>query len=393
MNDLAKKSVPPDWKPLATYLVVAAVLGWWFVAKMTVGLWFSDLYGHLKVTYGVLTHQIGWPAHIGFYALTATVAGFSTKLATLKQAGTMVMAVAVAAKVGITWVQGLRLAGARLNPWLWVLACVVLNFGFSIPNPWLHPWSGQYYIGNIPPNVWHNSTTMLLMPFAMMQFVAACRWLEHGARVELVKMLIWGLLAVLVKPSYLIAFLPAFSLMALWRWRLSRPLLEAAVACAVLAAVLLMQKSLLSSDGSMASVELGWLDIWRNYHAGTRWPDASIAVSFALSLALPVAVLLWRPELRRDWLVRFGLVQFGVALLVSMVLHESGPRMVHGNLAWQVVICCFLLYWVIAIRSLARLDGTTVPGRGWQVVAALALLHGVSGLVYLVRAIVVYTFI
>jgi hypothetical protein len=234
---------------------------------------------------------------------------------------------------------------------------------------------------------------MLVMPFAMMQFVLAHRWLLRSERRDLLAMVVWGVLAAFVKPSYLMAFLPSFGVMAAWRWHFARPTLDSIIACAALLAVLLLQKSLLQSAGSMSSVELGWLKTWRTYHQGAIWPDLSIALSFLLSLLLPMAVLWWRPALRKDWLVRFGFVQFGFAVMISIVMNESGTRMFHGNFMWQVVICCFLLYWVLAIRALQMVSVSTSPVRRWRLVAGLASLHLICGLGYLVRAVVVYTFV
>lgn len=386
-------SAKRNWKPAATLFVLSAVLVYGFVAKITVGLWFSDFYGHTKTLHEVLIHQTGWPAHIGFYAITALMSGFSTDLTHIHVAGAVVVSAAVVAKLVITFVQGQRLSEGSINPWQWVFACLVLNFGLSIPNIWLHWFSRQYLVGNVTFNVWHNSTTMLVMPFAMMQFVSAYRWLVSGVRRDLVMMVVWGVLAVCVKPSYLMAFLPSFGVMTVWRWHLSRPTLDAIIACSALFAILLLQKSLLQSAGNLVGVEFGWLRTWRTYHQGARWPDLSIALSFLLSLWLPMAVLWWRPTLRKDWLVRFGFVQFGFAVMISMVLSESGTRMFHGNFVWQVVICCFLLYWGLAIRALQMVPVSTLLVKRWHLVAGLAMLHLICGLGYLVRAIVVYTFV
>jgi hypothetical protein len=218
-----------------------------------------------------------------------------------------------------------------------------------------------------------------------LQFAAAFRWLESGKRKDLWSLLLWGVLGVLTKPSFVPAFVPAFGLMALLKHGFGKRLVEAAVACALLLAVIFVQKSLLYTDGSEDKLTFSFFDVWLNYHYSAPDPVRSLWFSIGSGLALPVSVLLWRPRLVRDTLVQFSGITFFFGILVFALLMETGPRMSHGNLGWQLPVCCYLLYWALGVRAASDVaPGTENKYWGWCA-AFLAGAHVVSGMVYLCR--------
>lgn len=198
-------------------------------------------------------------------------------------------------------------------------------------------------------------------------------------------LLIWGTLGALTKPSYIMAFVPAFGLMALFKHGWGKRSFEAVAVCALLLVPLMLQKSAVYSGDGEDKVEFSFFEVWQNYHYSAPDPVLSLLTSIASCLALPLCVLLWRRELIKDTLVQFAALGFVVAFLISGFLMESGPRMLHGNFGWQVPVSCYLLYWSLGIRTIRR-GGEGMQNRFWGWCAAfLATAHVISGLAYVWR--------
>ena len=380
-------------KVFVVLLLITLPLAWVHLKMIMAGFKVSDFHIHLGLLQQTLQGAEPWPAHPGFYFLTALFARFSPDRDGLVVAGLIVLMLALLAKMTLLFWQGRTLGGSSASPvWLAIVTLVVM-FGFCLPNPWLHPWTRFFYTGNITPNAWHNPTAMLLFPLAVLQFVAAYQWLEGKALKPLVMCVMWGLLALLAKPSYMLAFLPAFALITVLKLHATpRLMLHGLLAAGLLAAGVLAQKSIVYSDGSPSEVAFGFMKVWRAYHSVTSAPGLSITLSLVLSMALPLAAVCWRPALLRDTLWQFAALQFLVALGIASFIHENGPRFIHGNFGWQTIICSALLYWVTGVRVVQELPHT--PGRRWllHTVAVLGLLHVVSGGFYLARAITAHTF-
>lgn len=86
-------------------------------------------------------------------------------------------------------------------------ACIAIALAFVMPivNWWNYK---SVYLGQIAPTIWHNSTTVLVMPVVVLLFSASSRCL--GAPSTRNAALTSGLcvLSAVIKPSYAIALLP-----------------------------------------------------------------------------------------------------------------------------------------------------------------------------------------
>ncbi len=110
--------------------------------------------------------------------------------------------------------------------------------------------------------------------------------------------------------------------------------------------------------------------------------------------AFPLAVFfLDRPEDRRGAAWRLGLWGVIAARLESLLLHELGIRVNHGNFRWAYFIAVWLL-WTVAIVRYA--EGIFAPDRRGKLLrwAATPLLmwHLAVGVVYLVRILQTSTY-
>ena len=94
-----------------------------------------------------------------------------------------------------------------------------LIFVFSIPVGLF--LSKSYYLGYFPANVWHNSTTMFVMPFAITLFLLSIQQLQHYSSKRFWWILVFILLNAFAKPSYLFIYFIVFPLFALYKYKLT----------------------------------------------------------------------------------------------------------------------------------------------------------------------------
>lgn len=96
------------------------------------------------------------------------------------------------------------------------MAVFLIAVAFSLPGV-------NTYLGQIPPHVWHNSTTMLLMPFAVALFWTSLSFLRSGESPYLWWSLPLIALNIAAKPSFVLCLFPVLPLAALVRFGWSAP--------------------------------------------------------------------------------------------------------------------------------------------------------------------------
>lgn len=341
----------------------------------------SDFTQHMQMTIQSIQSGV-FPGDAGFYFMNALFAGFSTNLSAIRVSLVVLLALATAGK---TWasIGVVRQEGAWFSPRLrrlplWALLAIGLcNFAFSFPGH-------RSYIGQIPANVFHNSTEIFLMPFAVALFGLTLSHLHRPNQ----RLLTWGvplvILSVLVKPSLMFCVIPVFPVAAVVRygWRSSEVRRAVLLAGVGLFAVFLEYLYIYvvrpggvtsSNDGGVA---LGFLTVWNNY-------TPSIPDSLLLSYVLPiVAFTVGGKRLLRSRAVLYATGLAIVGLIEFAVLKETGSREFDGNFLWQAIVCTYLLFLAIL--------GTTINWvleRGWTWRSAIIMLafcaHVAAGAIYL----------
>jgi hypothetical protein len=219
------------WRAALAWAVLAGFVSAFVFATVLDRHLTSDLQSHAYVA--MVGEASGrYPGEFLYFVLSAAVTGFSRRMTELEVAGAVLLSFSVTAKVlvsgGIaaaTLADGLAQASGRLRRVVRRLippAAFVLALAFSLPVP-----GGHFYLGQLPLNVWHNSTTIFVMPFALGLFWMSWRFLESGTR-----RLAWWTLALCavnlaVKPSFFLPFAVVFPVAALLRFRSGRQLYDA----------------------------------------------------------------------------------------------------------------------------------------------------------------------
>lgn len=240
----------------------------------------------------------------------------------------------------------------------------------------------QYYV----PNVWHNSTILCMMPFAIVTYLLSIRQFEQYDKKRNGLIVLFVVLGTLVKPSFFFCYALAFPIIMFVRYRFGKEffcsLLPVLIGCAcVLYEFLTIYDG---GDGNGVSIDvlpLFTLDFWE-----------SRILYFAVSMALPAFfVVFYYKEIHRDREFWFVLIMLVVALGVVWCCHETGDREGHGNFGWQVVSAMWFVYYYILKTILKRnkaLQDNSCPRLQILVSKGFMVLYGIHvamGILYLMK--------
>jgi hypothetical protein len=334
----------------------------------------SDLQAHTALTIAGLKGG-HFPGNPLFYWLDALLAGFKADEHRLFRAMVVILAASVGAKAYLT----VRFAAGsveRMPRWgALLIGLGLLAFGLPI---------GLKYPAFVPPNVWHNSTTMLLMPFAFGLFWASLQYLREPSRNLLWLMLVLVALNVLAKPSFLFCWLAVFPIAVLLRERRPARLVGPALVCLAgglftIAEYVYIYKI---GDGDPSNqpsgVRIAPMHVWSFY------TDHEV-LSFLAGFAFPiVALILGGAAIRSSWAVRYAGGLAIVGLLWFVLFTETGYREFHGNFMWQAIVTNYLLFAAVLTAVVAWVRETRL-GRRQLLVLAVFGLHVLGGLLFFVH--------
>ncbi len=282
-----------------------------------------------------------WRPNFLYYLIVAMASGFSQNMHLLSIVAAFIMASSVYAKWNITKQISHLFFGDQYFRHL----PFAMLFVFSLPAAY-----NNWYFGQISPNQWHNSTTILLMPFALLLYFHAYNYIFEQNQKSQCNVLYLSILNVLIKPSFLFCLMPVMVFWVLYKGFSNKWIKKMWVffpALLILSAQYLILylpafKSAAVLSGDEGGVSFSFLHVWQHY-------SDNILLSFLLSVAFPfTAVLFYGKVLFSSRLFLFTLALFVVGILIFACLTETGSRQFHCNFIWQAIVANYLLYWVSA---------------------------------------------
>lgn len=260
------------------------------------------------------------------------------------------------------------------------------------------------YLGKPSPNVWHNSTIMFLMPFAVLLFLYTGRIIQEGGKRNLISIFfILIVLNVLIKPSFLFVFISLPVLYYIYYGfdkKFTIFLLGSIVALVLI--YLETQYIYYSSKDPFAlrptaernEIIIAPFVVWSKF-------SSNIPLYFLSGCAFPLAYLLMNlKKIKHDFLLSFSWLLFIGSILIFILFAESGNRMYHANFYWQIVPSLYLLF-TVSITQLFKtmpyqLDSySTILKMNfkYKFLFTLFLLHLISGGGYLIKLLILRSYI
>ena len=372
-------------------LLVAAVAAVTYLASHAVFVTLNDLLrGDIKLHNSVLTDKTGQPpaGYTIYYTILSWVAHGSSEPGPVRAASETLLAAAMAAKAVVTLLV-LRRATGTVWPSLagtaFLMLCAPLDFTLT----------PEMYFGRFTGSVWHNSTSVVLLPVSVLLFYAAVRFIPTG-RPRWAYVAVPALLVLdgLLKPNYLLALLPALGVLTLVvmvrayrRTRLPASIWPPLVRFLLLAVPAVV---LLYVEYVLAYVE-GGVEYTNGIRPFATWSlfasyvPGGILVTLVQSLLLPalVTALLWDVA-RRSTLVTVAWLVELVAIAQFALLAEftsTGELLTHGNWVWGANIATYVL--LLAVTILWIRHGSRLRWWAQALVYTVAAGYLVSGIVYL----------
>ena len=264
------------------------------------------------------------------------------------------------------------------------ICSILCCFAMSINIPYIYP---NAYIGTITGQAWHNSTYLqmkLLGIFIIFLYFKMRETYMESISISQAIVFIGSLIFInMIKPNFILAFAPMMAIcLAIDLFTAKTPLRKRfrqiiLFGSCVLPSliVLLVQNQILykgNSDGGIA-IDIGYSFL------RTGNPYAKIL----LGLAFPLIVLIFNyKDLIYDkiygsvwlmWIISF--VEYGVFI-------ETGKRQNHGNFAWGMIFCTFLLFVISIYKLICNRDQKKNNITYYYISLFILVLHVLSGMYY-----------
>ena len=357
-----------------------------YVAVVARLLSVPDFADHIEIAQRLLATGAMLP-HFGYHALVIVVRAIVLPDWVAAAGFVTLGGIAACAAVVAWWLRG---ALSTSVPSLLVAAAVV-PAALCVLQPVLPLDPARYDLwlfGYFPPNQWHSPTTLFSKPFALLLLGLgpAVVWPAQGTPAGRPGMLASAALvvmSVLVKPNFIMAFLPALGALAVLNWRRTDWRWFGLSFAAPAVAVLGWQYNvafMLNTEG--AGVFLAPL-----YVIGLLAPTdlATLGWRLAASVLFPLAAVACFPSVRADRRVQLGWATFLVGAAIGYLLAE-GYRPGTGNFLWSGQLAAFALFaasTVAVLRDAATGDAAASRLGRFALCGSVFLWHVTSGIQHL----------
>ena len=360
--------------------------------------WFSDSTAHSQILIKLL-EEGKFPVPPGYYTSVYLLYvivyklgfnGLGSDASIFGLISTFLLGSAFFVKYLITK-QVLRVVSGKTNPSMLTITLISASLLFMAPVFYdLSNWF--FYVGRVSPNVWHNSTTIFVMPFVLLLFMEALAYFktDNTETKNILLITVWGFMCILIKPSFLFAFIPSFPLVTLLRFgAFSRKMAVASTISTLLFAGVLTEAYLIyflklydviynGDGGGVVFAPFQFLSFYGN-----------VGINMLVSFLFPLLYLVLRPrDIRERVEVQLAYVLMFFGLLVGMLFEESGGKTNHGNFLWQAIMTNYILFCVVAARAFISNSKQTLGTRKWNVLLALFGLHLISGFLYIFKYLI-----
>ncbi|NOU16874.1 MAG: hypothetical protein HOO91_04875 [Bacteroidales bacterium] len=340
------------------------------------------------------------PANFLYYLVIYIISGFNGNITSLFTVSLIVLSIAITLKYYFSVIMMnkiLRFEEMSSNSKYLIIILLICSL-LLIIHPIITPLdfkNGYFYLGKASINIWHNSTTIFIMPFVILLFYYSYIYLEKPSNKKLFLILIFSILNVLIKPSFVICFIIVYPIILFLKFRFSKYFLKGIIILFILGLFLLIEYYFIyilnNYGGILYNNEKGSVGIelfreWRHY-------SENIVIDLLSSITFPLLVtIIYRNKIKESYLFLYVWLLFLTALIIASVLYEDGPRMWHWNFFWQVPMTNYLLFLITTIFYLKDLFKRSEYNIKDYLLCFVWLSHLISGLIYLKKFLLEFNY-
>lgn len=361
---------------------------------MFVVKWDSDLWAHANIAKEMLEEHRLFTTNFLMYFLVNLLTLFSGADGLMRMVLVLLISLANTAKYVIVrgaFIEWTSVKTAKLASMAMLFVYVIPLMYFLKPLG-IFQSANNMYIGYYVPNVWHNSTILCMMPFAIACYLLSVKQFSYysAKRNRLIMMLLS--ISVLIKPSFFFVYVFAFPIIMLSRYGLHKEFFHSLLPLFVGGVCLAFEYLTIyyngGNDNSSVVINIAQLFTLDFLEAHVLY--------LTVSLSLPILFLcLYGHTIVRDREFWFVLIMIICGLGMMWCCKETGPRATHGNFNWQAIAAMWFVYFYILKTATINSEESTLPNRGGysQIIILLAFgLHVVMGVVYLGKFIITNNF-
>lgn len=351
----------------------------------------SDIQVHINYIEDIINKVSTPPANFLYYLTLYTIAFFNTGFIPLCIASVITLSLAVTAKFilarrfAIYYYKGITISKGQNIPSYRIIALLSALSIFAFSTPTSKILQGSYYLGQIPPNVWHNSTTIFLMPFAFLLFWISYQQLLRPTKYRIYIITLLCILNILIKPSFYFVFCFIYPLMLIKSFGIKKefwlnlfPLVIGSFLI-VIQYYLIYKLGFSNMDEDKSGISIGLFTVWSHF-------SPNIAISLLASILFPLAFMcIYWKDFLNNLLLQYSVLAFLIAVVIFCVLIETGPRLYDGNFFWQCVVCNYILFLVVSLMFYEKI--LSIGMTKWYNIIILIcyVIQVESGFVYLVK--------
>ncbi len=402
MIGLAYNTRKLDW--IVTLIILISFLTYYFevvIDHPPIDVRESDIRTHALIAYSFVVNHDKLPPNFLYDFLVALLSGFSRQLSSYYFASIVLISAAIATKFLVTQTYLLKYGSLNERSTLPTSLSIMMLFVFALPGANFFQ-SGDFYLGQLPPNVWHNPTLIFVMPFAVLLFFKSYELLFENKTQQDQKLLVQIALLIvingLIKPSFLFTLIPsAFIVLGYNRFFLTRnthtqyvQLIPYLFGILFVAAEYYVIYQLdytsnagnsIENTGDHSSIIVAPFEVWRMF-------SSNIFIAVITSLFFPLTYFFTsKGSPLNNKIFQFATLNFIIALGVWVLFAEEGGRKFHGNFLWQVVIATYILFLASLLNFLDDIRLSKLNRKKQIIVGGAFLLHFIWGIVYWLRII------
>lgn len=339
------------------------------------------------------------PLNFLYYLTVWAFAFFTTNMNLLMLSQVGVLSLAVALKVFITkkiMYEYAHMCGKKIGrPDRIPLTAFLLAFAFSLPSTNFFS-KGWLYMGSHPPNHWVNSTTIFLMPCALLLFWVSYKQLLEPSRNRIWLISLLAVVSILIKHNFFLVFATIWPVFLVRRMGLGKAFWQNVLPVWIPGALLLgIQGLALKVTTYDTYIPDQWGITISPFSVWSYW-QPNIPLGIVVSCLFPITYLLlhFRQSIR-NLLQQYPLLLLIAGFVIYAIFAETGMRETAGNFGWQCFVCNYLLFMVTLMllvnRGLPDFRIRKLPVKD-KVILGVFLLHVAAGIIYLIRMLAVRSY-
>ena len=390
MNDRTKDILRKNMDAVGVFAFMLCVFSYiMFVVK-----WESDLWAHANIAQEMLEEHRLFTTNFLMYFLVNLLTLFSGSIVPMRMALVLLISLANTAKYVIVREAFKELTSEKIAKIssAALLVVYVISLMYYLKPLGIFLSAKNMYTGYYVPNVWHNSTILCMMPFAIICYLLSVKQFEQYSDKRNKYLTLFLALSTLIKPSFFFVYVIAYPIIMLSRYGLGKeiyrsliPLLVGGI-CLALEYLTIYYKG--GNDGSSVVIDimqLFTLSFWKSH-----------ALYLVVSLSLPLLFLcIYARKIYTDSEFWFVLIMIVCGLGMMWCCKETGPRATHGNFNWQAIAAMWFVYYYILKTAIKDSEEHALLHRGGDSPTIIIFafgLHVIMGFIYLGKFIVTNNF-